>query len=291
MEIEKQFGQLSEFNGRNAKLYRSSNQRETAFYFAMEQDMNLETASAFFEVLRFELTGGDHQLYVRFPGENHFVEMYGGGSGSGRGDMLSSHGDNVWRMDKNHSPITIYSHGDDLIVLFGRTDWTPSFNFMKKVASYDKGNPYCTPYPDITSVNPEELSAALSMQYLKLPESIRCISYCYKTEDQEPVYLLVDCPAYNLKYENHRMFVIFKDDAKEHKITSFVRLRDGGTTIITFVDELGNQHEFFSPTTMPEKVLHERWNKIRVIEASEEEQQHLVELLSLHLEPEEDEDD
>ena len=46
---------------------------------------------------------------------------------------------------------------------------------------------------------------------------------------------------------NHRRIM------NEFEIKNFVRYRDGGTTIITVVDNNGNEHKFFSPTSLPTK--------------------------------------
>lgn len=284
MEIEKQFGNLSEFTKRDVELFRSSDQNETAIYFTTVEDKNRKTAKAFFEVLRFGLDGGDHQLYVRFPNTEYFVEMIGGGYGSGRGNMTQSDGKNVWE-DKHKAPFKVYSHNNDLIFLIGRVDWTPEFNFMKKVASYDKGNPFSHSYPNETLINFEEIEKALSMKYLKIPENIRKIQYSCKTKDENPKYFLVDNPAYNFKYDNHRFFVIENEIIKEFKITNFVRYRDGGTTIITVSDESGIEHKFFSPSSFSEKTLYEKWDETELIPISKNEKQKLVELLKLNLEP------
>jgi len=286
MKVEKQFCELSQFKQRDVELFRSSDQNETAIYFTDVEYNDRETAKAFFEILRFGLEGGDHQLYVRFPNTDYFVEMIDGGFGSGRGDMKKATGKNVWE-DKHKSPFTIYSHNKNLIFLIGRTDWTPEFNFMQKVASYDKGNkfnhPY-PPYPNETFVNYEEIERALSMKYLKIPESIRHIEYCYKTKDETPTYFVVDYPAYNFKYDNHRFFVIKNEVTEEFEIKNFMRYRDGGTTIITVIDENGNEHKFFSPTSLPTKTLCEKWDEIELIEVTEIEKIELAKLLNLDLE-------
>ena len=279
----KQFGDLSEFAKRDVEFFRSSDQNETAIYFTEVEYGNRKTAKAFFEVLRFGLGGGDHQLYVRFPNTDYFVEMIDGGFGSGRGDMLEASGKNVWKDDDN-SRITIYSHNNDLILLMGESDFVPEFNFMKRVASYDKGNPFNQPYPNETFVNFKEIEEALSMKYLKIPENVRKIEYCYKTKDANPKYFVVDYPAYNFKYDNHRFFVIENENVKEFVIKSFVRYRDGGTTIITVTDENGTEHKFFSPTSLPEKTLCEKWDETELIEVSETEKQKLTKFLNLDLE-------
>lgn len=283
MNVEKQFSKLSQFKQRDVELFRSSDQNETAIYFTDVEYDDREKAKAYFEILRFGLDGGDHQLYVRFPNTDYFVEMIGGGFGSGRGDMKQASGKNVWE-DKHKTPFTIYSHKDNLIFLIGRADWTPEFNFMTKVASYDKGNPFNNPYPNETFVNYSEIEKVLSMKYLKIPESIRRIEYCYKTKDTTPKYFVIDYPAYNFKYDNHRFFVVKNGITHEFKIKNFVRYRDGGTTIITVVDNNGNEHKFYSPISLPTKTLCEKWDEIELMETTENEKEELAKLLNLNLE-------
>lgn len=284
MQTEKQFSDLSQFAKRNVELFRSSDQNETAIYFTELEDEQRQTAKAFFEILRFGLDGGDHQLYVRFPNTDHFVEMIGGGIGSAHGDMMMAKGKNVYDTNGCKGEFDIYSHGNNLLLSFGNF---PRFNFMTKVAEYDKGNPYNHPYPNETFVNFKEIEKALSMKYLNIPESIRKIEYCYKTKDKTPKYFVVDYPAYNFKYDNHRFFVIENEVAKEFEIKNFVRYRDGGTTIITVTDKNGIEHKFFSPTSLPEKTLCEKWDETELIVATETEKEKLAELLKLDLEPKE----
>lgn len=284
MTTEKQFGDLSQFTKRDVELFRSSDLHETAIYFTELEDKQRKTTKAFFEILRFGLDGGDHQIYVRFPNTDHFVEMIGGGFGSGRGDMKVADGKNVWE-DKSKAPFRIYSHNKDLLFIIGRTDWMCEFNFMTKVASYNKGNPFNHHYPNETFLNFKEIEKALSMKYLKIPESIRKIEYCYKTKDTTPKYFVVDYPTYNFKYDNHRFFVIENENVKEFTIKNFVRYKDGGTTIITVTDEKEIEHKFFSPTSLPEKTLCEKWDETELIETSETEKKKLTELLNLNVEP------
>lgn len=282
--MKKVFGNLSEFKKRNVELFRSSDLNNTAIYFTEVKDKDRKKASAFFELLRFGLEGGDHQLYVRFPNKDYFIEMIGGGMGSGRGSMIESEGKNVWE-DAYCMPFKIYSHDNNLVLIM--KGGISEFNFMTKVACYDKGNPFNHPYPNETFVNSSEIEKALSIKYLKIPEDIRKVEYCYKTKDVIPKYYLIDYPAYNFKYENHRLFVIENDTVKQFEIKNFLRFRDGGTTIVNLLDENGIEHKFFSPQKMfpTEKELSTTFDDVELIEATEFEKANLVSLLGLELEP------
>ncbi len=224
--MEKQFGELSQFlqNKRDVELFRSSDLNNTAIYFTEVEDDEREKANAFFELLRFGLDGGDHQIYVRFPNTDYFVEMLHGGMGSAHGDMMVADGKNVHDIYGCKDKFTIHSHGNNLLLSFG--DF-PKFNFMIKVAEYDKGNPFDRPYPNETFVNYEENKEALSRKFLMIPENIRRIEYLFKTRDipakhNSAKYFIVDVPAYNFKYDNQRFRVIENDEVKEYKIKSFV---------------------------------------------------------------------
>lgn len=282
--MEKIFENLSVFKKRDAELFRSSDLNNTAIYFTDVKDKDRKKASAFFELLRFGLEGGDHQLYIRFPNTDHFIEMIGGGMGSGRGSMIESEGKNVWE-DAYCMPFKIYSHDSNLVLIM--KGGISEFNFMTKVAHYDKGNPFNHPYPNETFVNFSEIEKALSMKYLKIPESVRKIEYCYKTKDAIPKYYLIDYPAYNFKYENHRFFVIENDLVKQFEIKNFLRFRDGGTTIVNSIDENGIEHKFFSPQTMfpTEKELSTTFDDVELAEATYLEKASLASLLGLELEP------
>ena len=271
--MEKQFGELSQFlqNKRDVELFRSSDMKNTAIYFTDIEDPSEVRAGCFFELLRFGLDGGDHQIYIRFPNENHFVEMIGGGMGSAHGNMMTANGKNVWGGFEKE--FKIHSHDDNLILVLDDI----KFNFMKKVASYDKGNPFDRPYPNETILNYDLIQQALGCEFLKLPENIRRMEYLFKTMDSKK-YFVVDCPAYNFKYDNQRFriiendgVVIEKSKVKEYPIKSFQRYRDGGTTIITITDESGTEHKLFSPQQMFDdgKNLVPKYNETELIRIKE----------------------
>jgi len=272
----KQFKELSEFKQRDVELFRSLNQFETAIYFTDIKDDEEGVAKAFFEILRFGVDGGDHQIYIRFPNTDHFIEMIEGGFGNSRGDMKIGVGRNVWETFKCSKPFTIYSDKDNLLFLKHNSS---ELNFMTKVASYNKGNPFDHPYPNETFFNYEEIEKALSLKYLKLPDT-RSIVYCYKTNTETPKYFIVDCPAYKFRYDQFKFFVVENNSVKEYEIDKFTRYRDGGTTIITVIDENGKMNKFFVPTPMSAKNLCKTWNDDMLIEVTNEEKSKLIELLS-----------
>jgi uncharacterized protein YrzB (UPF0473 family) len=206
--------------------------------------------------------------------------MFGGGLGSSMGDMMSSSGFNIWE-NKYKSQFMLYSHNNDLLFLIGIK--FSEFNFMKRVASYNKGNKFSTPYPNETYNNYSDIEKALSMKYLPLPENIRNFSYCCKTKDVNPKYFIIDYPAYNFKYTNHRFLMIENEILKELKIKNFLRCKDGGTTKIIVIDEDGNEHVFFSPTPLSQTQKHKKYDDIELIDATEVEKIKLLKILNMDL--------
>ncbi len=287
--MEKQFGELSQFltDKRDVELFRSSDWNNTAVYFTEVDDGKIKTAKAYFELLRFGLEGGDHQIYVRFPNTDYFVEMLHGGSGSAHGNMMIAEGKNVQDVYHTKGKFTIYSHDSNLLISFG--DF-PKFNFMTKVAEYDKGNPFNRPYPQESFLNYEQIKEALSLKFLKLPENIRYVEYMFKIKDAKK-YFIVDCPAYNFKYTNQRFTIIENGIQRQEKIKGFQRYRDGGTTMITIIDKEGSEHKLFSPQKMFDdgKNLVPKFDDIELIEVSEEERENIIAHLGWDLEPKEEE--
>ncbi len=278
--MEKQFGNLSDFKGRDVELFRSSDQHNTAVYFMDLPREQKDTAKAYFELLRFRYGEGDHEIYLRFPNTDHFIEILGGGCGSSHGNMQKANGKNIWaEYDK---PFTMCSQGNNMVVFFGKIEFALNFNFMEKVASFSKGSEYQKPYPNEVYTNKEEIEQTLSMPYLKLPESVRKIHYCYNTKDSQK-YFLVDTPAYNFKYENHRYFVVENGEYEQLNITGFGRARDGGTTNMVLVDSKNNEHKFYSPSYFRQE-LSATFDEIELIDVTDAERQYLVRLLGIELE-------
>jgi len=271
------FANLSQFKNRNVELFRSSDLHNTAIYFTKVSEENRENAKAFFELLLFGLDG-DHQIYIRFPNTDHFVEMVGG-LGSAHGNMRLAGGKNVWEKSSNMT-FDIYYQDNNLLLSMGKG--MPEFNFMTKVAEYKKGN---FSFPNETTFNYSEIEKALSMQYVKIPQHIRKIAYLYKTNSVSPKYFVVDYPAYNFGYNNHQFHIIDNDGVKEYKIKHFERYRDGGTTIIKVVDDKGTDHTFFSPTPF-DKTKSVTWDETNeLVEVTDEQEKvKIIESLKLELE-------
>lgn len=280
LEVEKEFGQLSEFHGRDIEVYRSANPKNTALYFVETERDDRKDVSAFFELIKFG-DDGDHHVYIRFPNTDYFVEMVGGGHGSGRGTMITASGQNVWET-KYKMDFKVMYHSPQLLLMIG--DVLPEYNFMEKIAGYDKGNPFNANYPQVTSVNMNEVERVLSMKYLKLPSSVRVMEYIFKTKEEKPRYFCTDYPAYNFNYDNHRLRVIEGDVITDLVIDKFVRYRDGGTTIITTKDG----HKLFSPQTMfpVEGELTPKWDDIELVAVEDEaERGRIIGLLKIDLAP------
>jgi hypothetical protein len=276
--MEKIFENFLKFNNRPVKFYRSTDPYNTSVYFTENKNKRDMDSKAWIDLLWFDYDGGDHQIYIKFPETDYFVEIMGGGMGSGRGNMTISSGKNVWEERDYKQKISILRHADNLLLSMGES--IPEFNFMKKIAEYDKGNKFSQSYPNEKFDNYDEIQKIIfNSRYLKIPEDIRSISYCFKTKDKSK-YFLVDCPAYNFKYDNHRFFVIENKIPKQYTIKGFDRYRDGGTTFITVTDENGKDHVFFSPT-FAAKDLCEKWDDTELIKVTKNEEAKLVKLLNI----------
>ena len=279
------FGELSEFKHRNVELYRSADAKNTAIYWTKLTDRSDRAeAKAYFELLRFGYKGGDHMIYIKFPGTEHFIEMKEGGYGSGRGNMTSSSGQNVWETgDDRH--FEIVSQEPNLLLFIGKI--LPEFNFMNLVARVTKSGEEFL-FRDSSNpptFNEHEIDKALSEKYIKMSESVRTIEYAMKTKGAEPTYFVVDYPAYNFQYEKYSFKMIKDNEVEEMKVKNLARYRDGGTTIITVVDKDGKEHEFFSPTPF-EKEKKTTWDKTTELkEVSQEDKIYLTHLLKIELEP------
>ena len=209
--------------------------------------------------------------------------------------MQESSGKNAFADEPYKMPFKIYSSGKNLFYL-SKDGGMSQFNFMKLVAEYNKGNKY-----DVTgkcSVNIQEIETALKFKYLKLPGDVRTITYCYKTKGIAPKFFIVDYPAYKFEYSNHRLHIIVGDVVSEYKITKFIRYRDGGTTVISVLDEDDKLHKLVFPSRLGGgsvkidvvEYTDPVWDSTPLMEASNTEIEMVVALLNFELEPVEAED-
>lgn len=116
----------------------------------------------------------------------------------------------------------------------------------------------------------------------------------------QPVYFVVDYPAYNFQYTNHRFRVIIGDNVEELPIKDFVRYRDGGTTIITVVRK-GKEYKFFSPVSFGGPKNNSVWDATEIDvnmgtafgltltdKITKKEKEKIIKLLNIDLKPEEE---
>ena len=81
--------------------------------------------------------------------------------------------------------------------------------------------------------------------FVPVPE-VRIPEYLFQFEDGRYVY--VDAVKYGYAYEHFRLFIGTADDMQQKDITSTVRYRDGGTTVIRVEEGV-----LYSPTTFNNK--------------------------------------
>jgi len=249
----KQFANMSSFKDRGVIYFKSCDFKNTAhsFYNKGNQDIG-----AFFEILIFEYSPEfKHEVYVRFPYSDFFIELIDKGLSRTGETQISTH-ENVWSKYDYDKKIKLYRQGDNLMLSVNDM----SINFLTKNENFT------------------DLDNVFSLQYLKLPEDVRSIEYCYKTKDLQ--YILIDYPKYDFQYNNLRFFIITLGVAHQLEILNVQRAKDGGTTWITAKDEFGNEHEFFSPTKMGMKKT-PTWNNLELFDVSLDEQAKLIDLLKI----------
>ncbi len=252
--MQKVYGNLSEFNGKDIELYRSTDLVGTAIYFGGRQ-----TEKAFFEIMLIKVPLGENLIFIRYPNTNHFVEMVVGGGGSW-GDIEKRNGTNVWE-NKYKAPFSLCIHGENMLYSVGE-EVECNFNFLKRVA--------CTK----THLNVDQIEINLSRRYLKIPVSVRKVMYTLKTNEDNPKFILVDYPAYKFTYSNIRLFVVDNEEVKELKNVKCVI---HGNTFIIYLNDNGTEHIFVSPCgDEPSK-----FDDINLITTSDNERQNLITLLDL----------
>lgn len=310
MKAEKEFGELKEFDGLSVSLYRSSDKKNTERYFTDRRGEEL-TGNSFFELLYFKYNYEKlkHLIYVKYPDTDYFVELCSGGGSSSQGSMESTSVQNIWEVDyKNEVKIKIVD--SNLFLSVGKGTYESAFNFMTLVARFSEKEFYNRDSELPSTFNVEEINQALSKKYLKIPDSIRKIQYLMKLQlpsydlkevgkvelelnKKQVMYFVVDYPAYNFNYTNHRFRIIRGKSVEECEVKDFVRYRDGGTTIITVIDSKGKEHRFFSPTNLcdPKDRENATWDlQILNENVSKEEREKIISLLDIDLVPEPKED-
>ena len=315
MKAGELLGELKEFEGLSVSLYRSSDKKNTELHFTDRRGEEL-TGNSFFELLYFKYNYEKlkHLVYLKYPDDDFFVELYRGGSSS-QGSMECVSVKNIWdahyKRDSDYkSDIKIKIVDSNLFLSIGKGTYESAFNFMTLVGRFsEKENRY---YKDDSvlplTFNVFEINQALSKKYLKIPDSIRKIqylmklqlpSYTLKSEDsndlelnkKQVTYFVVDYPAYNFSYTNHTFRIVRGKSVEECKVKEFERYLDGGTTIITVIDSKGKEHKFFSPTHLcdPKDRPNSTWDEQILVEnVSKEEREKIVSLLDIDLVPEED---
>lgn len=307
--MKQEFGLIGDLlkDGRTVELFRSSDPHNTALYWTHDHhDMTQEERNnlkATFQLIRFDYDVDKHQVYVKYPDSDHFIELFGAGMGSGRGNMMKSSGRNVWGR-KYHKKIQVLSQDPQLLYI--DDEFNSNFNFMTLIAR--KGKPENSfLYRDRTGgafFNESEFEKLSNEKYLKIPEDVRTIEYLYKTTGLvNNLTFCIHYPTYNFGYNNQVFNVIDKDSVKEYKVINFIRYKDGGTTIITVEDDKGEKHKFFSPTRLgiehgagwkgeDGKVITDvLWDDTHVLQkiTDEKEIKSIVDLLGIELEEKDEE--
>lgn len=243
------------------EIYRSSDVNLTARYFG---DRTGEPC--YFEVALFGYKYGKHEVYIKYPNTNFFVEMYGG-SGSAHGNMkhysmrcLLAEELQPFVYEEVLQPhkMSIKVHEDNML-LEVRSNHSGDFNFLTRVAKVNNNSYDKTP----------EFGHDIHNQFLRtkfIPiDDKRNIAYSYKTPDGN--LIIVDQSAYNFSYEGMRCFYgNVRDGIKQGEISGFERYRDGGTTLFKVALD-GVEYGFYSPSRLgSKKELKPTWNNVEIEE-------------------------
>jgi len=246
MELKKELKELKDFDGFEVSLYRSY----------------------LFELLFFEFNQKiKHRIFLKYPDTDYFVELYGNGGWSfGKKECLRV--GNVWD-DNDQISVKLFESN----LFLDLNDFHFGFDFMTLVGKYsEKNNGYVS--------NLEEINQVFSGKYLKIPDSIRKISYLMKLNDK---YFVFDYPSYNFNYSNHRFRIVCGDNIEEYKIINFQRYRDGGTTYINVIDKNGDKHVFYSPSKFSNLRKESTWDGLALENVNDEEKNKILSLLNLKL--------
>lgn len=235
-------GSLLDRRNDHMEIYRSIDKEATANYFADDK-----TKDAFFEVLIFGYKYGKHEIYIKYPDAEFYIEVFGS-SGSSHGDMKHYQGRML--IEEKIQPfvyedvlqpklIKMFKHDQHLLLNLDAS-YSGDFNFLERVAlANDKYNRY-------ESFGLREVEVALQTPFIPIPND-RELAYTFMTDDNN--YIIVDQSAYNFSYEGMRCYYgNIKDGIKDYTILNFVRYRDGGTSIFT-INVNGKNMEFYSPSS------------------------------------------
>ena len=244
-------GSMLDRKGENVELYRSINKKKTGQYFGSD-----ETKESEFDVVIFGYNHAKHSVYVKYPDNDFYIEMYGG-TGSSHGTITSCNIRNI--MKEKLQPFvyegvlrmhneTILKHDEYAVYKFGTTD----FNFLERVALLNNKS-----YGD-KSYGSDYIDLMLTKSFIPIPEE-RVLAYTYITNDNK--FVIVDQSAYNFQYETMRCFYgDLKSGIKIGEIKNFGRYKDGGTTLFDFILD-GVTYKFFSPANLfRDSDKHPTWN-------------------------------
>jgi len=257
--MEEKFGTIADF-GEKVTLYRSMDRKQASGFFTYSDASDL-----YFDIL---IVRGNRRVYIKYPGTEHFIEMFGGTSGAhykGKcGNQENYVIENVWEDATYKRKISL--HVSD------------TYAFLKTFSAFD----FLQVVTDLDTVFP-----IYQCKYLKLPTDVRGISYCFNLPFELNGYGVIDYPAFNFDYNNQRLQIVIDKSVQEWKITSFSRYRDGGTTIIEATDSKGDSHKLYFPSPWKKEAVPD-FDGIEIEFVSDIKREELIKILSLTVLPDKD---
>ena len=273
---------MSIHKGREVEIYRSSDPTITGEYF-----QNDNSDFGFFELVLFKYSFGKNELFLRYPGQNYFIELLGSFS-SMNGSMCSGTSRNIINeiiapfYSYKHKEkviqkenIEIYKQENDCMLKFSGS----SFNFLSRIAySLDINK-----YEDVDKriLNQASIDEIYNREYVAIPD-LKRIEYGIETPKGE--YFIVVASAYNYSYNLKAYLGYSSSQMQEVKIINFQRFRDGGTTKFDIEIDGIIHHHFHSPVNLGKEKPPIQWDGNECSNLGEETLKGLAEVLNIPLE-------
>lgn len=252
------------------KIYKpfdhSFKERQVKLYRTVVNNFSGNEQPKSFDILVFDYMFGGHEVYIKYPNLDYFIEMVGCTS-SMSGDAGELNVKDAWYTGEYKSEIKMYYEDDNMFVNF--RPGSLNFSFCKLI------------HTSLGIIkNYDEINNALSKEYLKIPDSVRKIQYAYKSGDVDPTYYIVDASEFNFCYDTCRFFILdSRYNETEYKITNFERYRDGGTTYIT-ISDCDTEHILYAPTPFA-KNIPSTFDNNELVKLTEDEIEIIIEKLGI----------
>ncbi len=286
--LNKVFKSLSDIKVINSvEYYRSVDALETVSYFGgdtrpspIKYEAGVERLIGGFEVLIFDYQSSKN-IFIKYPTLDHFIELYGGGIGSGRGDMKTGHASNIWEKEPWNYNIQFMRHGQNMFLMLGKN--SIEFNFLDRIMNFQTKWRY--PLQEMVEMN----YVLNNFKYLSLPTEVVNVRHAYKLVDNPKFQIIITEQAFPQNYVKPNIYTI--DSTKPGNVINLYTCRshsvarDGGSTWITTDPIDGNINNFYRPTPFNtgEDTI-STWNDNKLKPLTQKEKDQAIKLLNLIVE-------